>query len=203
MSKQKFKALKYTISGTYKTADKITIDYENVTGIIPFCENEKVALKHLRNRYALRWVKDATTSDSDYSKRDRVNKLHEIYVDDVEVTESEFSFVGKDIRKMSFEELQDLSTSKDLNNVPVKRGSTRRQREIAYREYAKSIGMDIKKDADISKLPELKAEDAFSVTSKAKPRKNIEEIIQEEVLGSDDTVPAENKQKKVENPFLK
>lgn len=127
------KALKVTISGSYKGHEDKTIDFSNVTGIIPFQE-EEIAAMHIRRRYARMWI----MNDPKY--REHIKKTRECYIDNMEVIEHDFSFVGKDIREMNFEELQDLATAKDLRLVPLyKKTSEREARMVAYADYSEQV----------------------------------------------------------------
>mgnify|MGYP003385335116 CR=1 FL=1 len=153
MSKKQ-KALKITISGSYRTADHKVVDYQAVSGIIPFCD-EDVAFMHIKSRYAPIWI----TTDGRYQK-DRVYSVRETYVDSIEEIEHEFSYVGKDIKLMTAEELQDLATAKDLREIPLwRKGSVRHAQNIAYAQYSKLVlgkKIDHRKEGfNVAKLPPI------------------------------------------------
>lgn len=127
------KAYKVTVSGCYHAAQDKIIDFSGLTGVIPF-QDEEIATMHIRKRYARMWIMN------DPKFRERIKRIRECYVDDLEVVDAEFSFVGKDIRAMSQEELQDLATAKDLRLIPLyKMGSEREARIKAYAAYSEEV----------------------------------------------------------------
>lgn len=129
------KALKVTISGSYHLANKDIRDFEKVTGIIPHCD-EDVATMHVMRRYAPIWI------SADKEKYpDRIHGMREVHIDKIEeVKDHKFSFIGKDIREMDAEELQDLATAKDLRKIPLwKVGGIREARTRAYTSYSTEI----------------------------------------------------------------
>lgn len=127
------KALKVTISGSYKAHEDKIIDFSNVSGVIPYQE-EEIASMHIRRRYAAMWI----TKDPKY--KEHMELTRETFIDDMVECEADFSFVGKDIREMSFEELQDLATAKDLRLVPLyKKTSERQARMVAYADYSEHV----------------------------------------------------------------
>jgi len=60
----KTKALKVTISGSYRTADREVIDFSGIEGVIPFTTQE-LAEMHIRKRYARMWI----MKDSKFKQR--------------------------------------------------------------------------------------------------------------------------------------
>lgn len=134
----KLKAYKVSISGTYRAADKEYIDYDNVVGYIPFAEYE-LAEAMVRKRYALMWI----TLDKRYTKR--VQTVREVYIDALEETEADFTFPGKNILELTYAELQDLATAKELRAVPLyKKGGLRQAQTVAYAEYSnKVLGVEV------------------------------------------------------------
>ncbi len=133
------KAYKVTISGSYRAADYKYIDYSGVTGFIPYTQ-EDIAEMHIRGRYARMWIMQ------DGKFKDRLLDVRECYIDAMVECEHEFSFVGKDIREMTQEELQDLATAKDLRLIPLyKKGSEREARTKAYAAYSEQVLKNIVK----------------------------------------------------------
>lgn len=147
------KALKVTISGSYRNSKREVFDFENVTGIIPAVE-EDLAAMHVRGRYALPWVKGATdpkTGEKLYPER--IEDMRQVFIDNVEEVDADLSFLGKDIKEMSFEELQDLATYKDLRTIPLPKElsgvSLREMRVAAYAAYSDAFfGTDLAKEKD-------------------------------------------------------
>jgi hypothetical protein len=126
------KAWEITISGSYKNDNNEVVNYEGIKGIIPLCPEDQ--LMFYAQRYEKMWI----AADERYPVR--YNKRHQTFVDDMKKISHEFSYIGKDISEMTWEELQDLACAKGLNAIPhFQVGSLRSQRETAYREYAAKI----------------------------------------------------------------
>lgn len=112
--------LEFTISGNYYNSKKELIDFEYVVGKIPFCDEEnKVGSMHVRGRFAEKWVKDAVNPDGTKKYPERIHKMHQTSVDNVQLTTGTLSFVGKDIKNLSIDEMQDLAVAKDLRLIPI------------------------------------------------------------------------------------
>lgn len=127
----KAKAYKVTISGSYRAADYKYIDYK-LEGIVPFTD-EAIAEMHIRGRYARMWIMKGAF-------KDRLLSVRECYIDEMKPCEADFSYLGKDIREMTQEELQDLATAKDLRLIPLyKIGSEREARTKAYAAYSEQV----------------------------------------------------------------
>jgi hypothetical protein len=127
------KALKVIISGDYSKSDKDIIDFSGVTGIIPYCP-EGMILSVVRFRYAARWIADSG------KYKDKVSRIRTCYVDDFQEVQADFSFVGKDIKQMTYEELQDLAVNKSLRDIPVYKNSSLRETQLrAYIAYTERV----------------------------------------------------------------
>lgn len=188
------KALKVTVSGSYRTANKEVVDFENVTGVIPAVD-EELAEMHVRSRYALTWVKNAVDEKKEKLYKPRIARMRQVFVDDIEEVQADFSFVNKDIKEMSYEELQDLATLKDLRRIPLPKESSgislREMREIAYLQYAKEILRkdygDKDQDFDYANEPPLIVEGGAR-KDKSKKITN-EEMIEQEQQNSSLSAP--------------
>jgi len=136
------KALKVTISGSYKTSQGEIVDFEDVSGVIPFVD-EAHAMQVMRRRYAATWISGMRTKDDKKVYPERIDSVRQVFLDDIVETEHNFSYVGKDIREMSFDEIQDLGTAKDLREAPLPKNvsgmSLREAREKTYLAYSKVI----------------------------------------------------------------
>jgi len=158
------KALKVTISGSYLNGKREIVDFENVVGVVPATDYD-VAVMHIRNRFANPWISSAVDKNGKKIYEDRVELIRQVFIDNVEEVEHDFSFFGKNIKEMTDEELQDLSVFKDLRRVPLpKRVSgtdIREARTVAYCEYSdNTLGTDLirKKDQpefDFANMPPL------------------------------------------------
>lgn len=147
-------ALKVSITGSYHAEGGNVVDYEFKDKIIPFISDDK-AHQHLMGRYALMWVRN---DRENYPER--IDRIRECYVESIEEVEApadRFTFVGKDIMELSFEEIQDAAVAKDLLSVPLFRtGSLREQRLALYREYSKHVlGKEVNTDVPLSKLAKI------------------------------------------------
>jgi len=159
------KALKVVISGSYRNSKQEIFDFENVSGVIPFAEAD-VAAMHIRGRYAVVWVKAATDKDGKKLYPERIESMRQVFIDKIEPVEADLSFSGKDIKEMSYDELQDLATFKDLRAIQLPKeisgASLREMRATAYAAYSDAMfGTDLMKqkdqpDFDFVALPELK-----------------------------------------------
>lgn len=127
------KALKVTISGSFRIAGDEIKDYSNLSGIIPY-QDEEIATLHVRKRYSRMWI----MNNPKFS--DRLKSVRECFIDDMQEVEHDFSFVGKDVRTLTQEELQDLATAKDLRAIPLyKKTSEREMRTVAYAAYSEQV----------------------------------------------------------------
>lgn len=156
------KALKVTISGSYRTAKGDIIDFEDVKGSIPKVD-EDLAIMHVRSRYAVMWINESKNKDGDKLYPQRVDAIRQVFVDDIKEANSNFSYIGKDIKEMSYRELQDLATAKDLRKVQLPKElsgiSLREMRQAAYVAYSENV---LKEEIDVNaegfnymKLPAL------------------------------------------------
>lgn len=190
------RALKITISGSYRKAGNKIADFDGLTGIIPYCK-EDVAMMHIRSRYATKWIAESE------KYTDRLYSIREVFIDEIKKAEFEFSFLGKDIKEMSFGELQDLATYKDLRGIPLyKKSSLRESRDKACRAYLASLdksdnkdlrGKPITKDTPYHLLPSLfigatpdriKSESAFDNEEEEEEESRDPES--EEIFGDDE-----------------
>lgn len=138
--------LKVTISGSYRTASGEIVDFDGVTGTIPHVD-EDLAKMHVRGRYAHPWVKNAKKKDGEKAYEERIDSMRQVFIDHIEEVEGESSFAGKNIKELTFEELQDLATAKDLRRIPLPKDISgvdlREMRAQAYMDYASSVlGLD-------------------------------------------------------------
>lgn len=161
----KHKMLEVTISGSYHTADKDIVDFQDVKGLIPFQE-EEVAAMHVRARYAPQWLRAALNEDGKALYPKRIHRIRQVHIDDMKPTTGTLSFVGKDIKELNMEELQDLATAKDLRLVPLWKATDLRDTRVkAYVDYQDKVleGRPIKyqaEDFNFSKLPPIIIADA-------------------------------------------
>lgn len=154
--------LEFTISGTYYNSKKELIDFDKVVGKIPFCDEENgVGSMHVRDRFAAKWVKEAMNRDGEPKYPDRIDRMHQIFIDDVQETTGTLSFVGKNIKDLSIDEMQDLAVAKDIRFIPLpKAGMSKRDMLIrTYVGYAeKVLKKTIKyqeESFNFAKLPDL------------------------------------------------
>lgn len=123
------KALKVTISGTYKDSANEIKEYEKLSGTIPFCDEGK-AHQACINRYSKIWISNKHTMPK---------LIREVYLDSIKEVDAEFSFIGKDIKEMNMVELQDLAVYLDLKLPEYKKTSLRNSRLKALEIYLLKI----------------------------------------------------------------
>ncbi len=72
---------------------------------------------------------------------ERIAKIRQVFVDDVEMSFGKLSFVGKDIKELSNEEMQELAVAKDLRGVPLPNSSLSRREmlTLVYVAYAEKV----------------------------------------------------------------
>lgn len=135
-------ALRATISGSFKASDDEIESFDGVTGLIPDLDDDK-AEQMLRKRYAKIWVGQALNKDGE-PKYKRLKRIREVFIDNVEAADEvkgkTFSYVGKLIMDMNYEELQDLAAANDLAAIPLyKTGSLTHARRVAFAEYGAHV----------------------------------------------------------------
>lgn len=127
--------LEFTISGSYYNSKKEIVDFDRVKGKIPFCdEDNAVGSMHVRGRFAAKWVKEAVDDMGIRMYPERIEKMRQVHVDDVQPTTGTLSFVGKNIKDLSVEEMQELAVAKDLRFVPLP-SSGLDKRDMLVRTY--------------------------------------------------------------------
>lgn len=128
------KALRAVLSGSYRNSKKEIIDFQDLEGIIPFNE-EEVAFSHLRKRYAAMWI-----MKNPEKFKERLHSVREVFIDVLEEAKGDFSFIGKDIKQLTQDELQDLACCKDIRGIPVfRKVSLRNAQAQAYAAYSAAI----------------------------------------------------------------
>lgn len=154
--------LEFTISGTYYNSKKELIDFDRVKGKIPFCDEENgVGSMHVRSRFAAKWVREYKDEMGINKYHDRIDRMHQVFIDDVQETTGTLSFAGKNIKDLSIDEMQDLAVAKDIRFIPLpKAGMSKRDMLIrAYVGYAdKVLKQTIKyqeEDFNFMKLPDI------------------------------------------------
>lgn len=180
------KLLKVTISGAYINSKRELVDYDGVTGLIPVVD-EDLAKMHVRGRYAPMWIKAAVNEKTGEPKYpERIDQVQLVYVDKIETVDvkEDLSYVGKDVKEMTYEELQDLATAFDLRRVPLHKAmSLREMRAIAYVEYASKVmgrnDLDLNDEAfNYGDLPEL-------IVGGGKRRDATKKVSNEEIIDAE------------------
>lgn len=144
------RAFKVKIYGDIKKSNKEIAEYE-LEGIIPYCDEEE-AQSVCINRYAPLWLKKKGIS--------YIN-LITCYLDEDEMEEIDydFSLIGKDIKEMTAEELQDLAVIKKLRGIRLyNQYSLRESRLRAYQEYLFNYKNDVKSFKDLNEWRKARRE---------------------------------------------
>ena len=177
--------LEFTVSGCYYDSKKETVDFENIKICIPDCDEEEgVGSMHLRGRYVTKALKAAVDKKGNPKYPTRVEKIRQVHVDDVQPTKGTLSFLGKDIKELNIDEMQDLATSKDLRFIPLP-GSGLSKRDMSIRTYVaysdKILGKKIEYQEEgfnFAKLPSIILDSAGR--SETSGKISNEEMIQQE-----------------------
>lgn len=177
--------LKVTVSGAYYSGagsrGKEIVDFENVVGIIP-----EIDEGFIQQAVMWRMIQIWLSKDGKYPKR--VDQIRHCYIDKVEKAEGKLGIIGKNIKDLSWEELQDLAVWKNLKIPEYRQTDLRFAREKAYVGYAALMGTIINPDAEdynYASLPDLKIVDDGKVASPAQGRSN-EEVIADAQKGEDE-----------------
>ena len=135
--------LKVTISGYYINSAKEKIDFDKVSGLIPWVDEEKgLASFHTRSRYAKKWISEEIDKETGKPKyKERIERIQQCFVDDVEEASGHLTYIGKNIKELTMDELQDLATAKDIRTIPLPKSghSNRSMLALAYAGYSKYI----------------------------------------------------------------
>jgi len=130
------KMLKATVSGSFRTqiaTDKDRHQFSNVSGIIP-AHDWEYHIQHAMRMFPI-WIEnDKNFEDVNF---EGIIKLR---VDNVEEVDSEPTCLHKNIKELSWEDLQSLACYKKLREIPLyKKGDIRRAREKAYEKYEEIV----------------------------------------------------------------
>jgi hypothetical protein len=128
--------LKMSVSGSYKTqpaSDKDRKQFSDIEGVTPFADHDYY-ITFAQRIFPVWRDKDEKLKDINYEG------LIKIYVDDVEEIEGTPLCLHKNIKKMTWEELQSLACYKKLREIPLyKKGDIRMAREVAYEQYERQV----------------------------------------------------------------
>lgn len=170
------KAYKVTASGSYKGVGKGEVmDYE-VTGVVPYHPEEEKVIAAVRNRMVEMWLNQREGNTV------RVDAVREVYIDELEETEAEFSFIGKDVRELDYEEMQYVAILKDVREIPLYKAGGLRECQIkTYAAYAKEVlktKIDISKaDFNLSKQNPIRVDSDYKVSERK--ARTVEEAVKE------------------------
>lgn len=170
-----------TVSGDYRTGTKVgsdVIDFEGVVGKMPDCPEDFIMF-HVQNRMLPIWIK----ADKRYPQR--FEMMRTVYIDKVERVQSVPAIIGKNIKELSWEELQELAVLKNLRHIPPYRSTDLRSaREVSYLEYSEHIlGNKInvsEKNYNYADLPALIIDGGGKKASNPKLKTNEDAISHEQ-----------------------
>ena len=130
------KMLEISVSGSFKTqvaSDKERQNFDNIKITMPFCD-EDYYIQFSQRLFPIYLRKDKRYNEKNYEG------LIKIYIDAVEEMGGKPLCVGKDIKLMTWEELQSLSCYKKIREIPLyKIGDLRHARERAYIRYEEQV----------------------------------------------------------------
>jgi hypothetical protein len=136
------KMLKLTCSGRFRTQpamDKDSVQFQDFTIKIPYLPEE---LRYAPDNKMLQNAKRMfpVSLRSSKLKDQNYEGLIKLYIDDVEEIEGELKCAGKDVKRMTWEELQEFACYFKLREVPLYHsGGLREACEKAYETYMKVI----------------------------------------------------------------
>lgn len=169
--------LKVTLSGAYYSGSgkgKETVDFE-LTGLMPKIDEGRI-LQACKCRLVKVWL----DKDKKYTKR--VDRIITCYVDNIEEVEGDLSIIGKNIKELTWEELQDLAVWKNIKVPLYKSKDLRTAREQAYLLYSELLGNEIDPNSDgynYAALPALVIKDD-GIVREPEEQKTNESIIEDE-----------------------
>ena len=142
--------LKVIISGSFKASDGEIESFDNVQGIIPRLSTDILpgdtiskADQMIITRYAPIWIgRERKANDKDAPKYKRVQKVRQVFIDSIDDNDDDgvLDYVGMDVMKMNFEQLQDFAAANDLSAIPrYKVNSLAHARRVAWSEAARKI----------------------------------------------------------------
>lgn len=139
---------KVKISGYYKTNDNKKVDYNNETVIIPDCREEAIQAMVI-NR-----VVDRAFSQAKQPYLARGKCYIDNYVKDDKMKPS---YEGKNLKELSWDELEDLAIAYDLEEVPLFRSTSLREARVkAYRAYCNVVkGANLSSDFDFANAADI------------------------------------------------
>lgn len=128
--------LEVTCSGSFRTSpatDQNRYDFNDVKVVIPECSDEYI-LSHTMRMFPI--AKRANKS----LEGKTFNGLIKLYIDGVETIEGSPDCCGKNIKEMTWEELQSLACLMNLREIPMYRqGAIRTAQEKAYEIYQAKV----------------------------------------------------------------
>lgn len=125
--------LEFTVSGCYYDSRKETVDFEDIKIRIPG-DDEEIGEMHVMSRYMAKAIRSELNKNGDPKFPKRVEKIRQVFVDDVVSTTGKLSFVGKNIKDLSVDEMQDLAAYKDLRFIPLPNAGLSK-RDMLIRAY--------------------------------------------------------------------
>ena len=131
--------IKLTVSGSFKTSpgtDQGRYDFIEVTGLLPDC-TEEYHISYAQRMFPIWKMQDQNKA----IKKEPFAGLIKIFIDEVEEDAGGSpDCCGKDIKTMTWEELQSLACYLNLREIPLyRKGSLRGAQEKAYETYMKNI----------------------------------------------------------------
>ncbi len=105
--------MEIVISGTYLSDRGVQVDYNGMVKKIPYCPDREYREYIIRQRYVPMWLAKDQKFVAQFKQNVRC------FVDSEKNCEYIPSFVGKDIRKMTEAEIQELAYIKNLIEVPI------------------------------------------------------------------------------------
>lgn len=157
--------MKVICSGAFRNNKEMN-DFSDFVIVMPDCPDEWIKSNCI-NRCFVRMAEKVF--------KKRIDSIHSLYVDAVEKDykgkdgkETKPSCCGKNIKSLTWDELQDLAIMFCLREIPLYRqGDLRTAREIAYKEYLTKIaGQELNKEFNFAAAIDFKVPDVVMKTAK-------------------------------------
>lgn len=177
--------LKLKVSGSYLRSNE-SHDYE-LTVYMPECDNDHIQQSAMNRATPMALKKNHM--EYDYLRSCYVDSIEAVELakdtpkDEAEAIKEVESYKGKDIKELSYEEIQNAAIAYQLIGVPLyKQTDVRESRQRFYYEYCKEVlGENIEKDYDYANAKTVKLEsDKKAAPKKQKTNTEILDGVEEE-----------------------
>ena len=176
------KMIKLRVSGSFKTviaSDKDRMNFENVEIVMPYCD-EEYYIQHAQRMFPIFVKKVAKYAKMNYEG------LIKLYVDEETEASGKPLCIGKNIKEMTWEELQSMACYFKIREIPLyKSGDLRKARERAYELHEEKVtGRRVfKSDVDLAQFRErVKQEGLRRMLTNAEIEKEVSDRLENALM---------------------